>query len=148
MTVDLLFQASYSSDILYLVTIWLTKCSVLFLTFRLSPDKRHNLASTAVLGAASVFVVISLFLVGLGCELSQPWLLINTQCAMKMVRSLQLSLSLIADGFYYARWQVVAAFDIITEIALLGVSIFLVGGLQIAQYKKFIVIFAFALRLP
>jgi hypothetical protein len=66
----LTFQASYSSDILYLVTIWLTKCSVVFLTFRLSPKKRHNVASITVLAAASVFVVISLFLIGLGCELS------------------------------------------------------------------------------
>ncbi|KAF8855459.1 hypothetical protein BDZ45DRAFT_793423, partial [Acephala macrosclerotiorum] len=125
-------KASYSSDILYLITIWLTKCSVVFLTTRLSPDKRHNFASNIVLVASTLFVVISIFIVALGCNLSEPWLFINTQYGPNM----------------FLRWQIIAAFDIVTELALLGVAIFLVGGLQLSNYKKFIVISAFTLRIP
>ncbi len=78
-------QSSYSSDILYLITIWLTKCSVVFLTLRLSPDKRHNLASNVVLGAATLFLIISLFIVALGCDSSKPWLFINAQYGKDIV---------------------------------------------------------------
>ncbi|KUJ14945.1 uncharacterized protein LY89DRAFT_649533 [Mollisia scopiformis] len=125
-------KASYSSDILYLVAVWLTKCSVAFLTIRLSPDKRHNFASNAVLYTSTLFVVISIFMFALGCNLSEPWLFIDTPYGMNM----------------FLRWQIVAAFDIVTELALLALSFYLVGGLQLSRYKKFVVIFAFALRLP
>ncbi|KAE8446753.1 hypothetical protein EG329_011658 [Mollisiaceae sp. DMI_Dod_QoI] len=126
---DSLQKASYSSDILYLITIWLTKCSVVFLTLRLSPDKRHNLASNVVLGAATLFLIISLFIVALGCDSSKPWLFINAQYGKDI----------------FLRWQIVAAFDIVMECALLAVSSFLVGGLQLSKYKKIIIAIAFRL---
>lgn len=59
-----------------------------------------------------------------------------------------LAFSALTTCAQFIRWQIVAAFDIITELALLGVSVFLVGALQLSLHKKFVVIFAFALRLP
>lgn len=47
-----------------------------------------------------------------------------------------------------ARWQVVFAFDLITELALVGNSIYLVQDLQVPLGKKIVVVLAFALRLP
>jgi hypothetical protein len=46
------------------------------------------------------------------------------------------------------RWQVVLAFDIITELSLVGNSIYLVQDLQVPLGKKIVVVLAFALRLP
>ena len=46
------------------------------------------------------------------------------------------------------RWQVVLAFDIITELALVGNSVYLVQELQVPLGKKIVVVLAFALRLP
>lgn len=46
------------------------------------------------------------------------------------------------------RWQVVLAFDIITELALVGNSVYLVQDLQVPLGKKIVVVLAFALRLP
>jgi hypothetical protein len=46
------------------------------------------------------------------------------------------------------RWQVVLAFDVITELALVGNSVYLVQDLQVPIGKKVVVILAFALRLP
>jgi hypothetical protein len=48
----------------------------------------------------------------------------------------------------FLRWQFIIAFDIITEVALLSVTIYLVWDLQMARQKKFVVVLGFAFRLP
>ncbi len=76
----------YVSDIFYIVTMWLTKCSVAFLFLRLSPDKRHKLASHILLGASTVFMVISVLVVSLRCNIAQPWIFLgNRSCSSDSV---------------------------------------------------------------
>jgi len=48
----------------------------------------------------------------------------------------------------FLRWQVVSAFNIITEATLFALSIYLVAGLHMSMAKKSMVIIAFGLRLP
>ena len=48
----------------------------------------------------------------------------------------------------FLRWQVISAFDIAIEIALVGMVIYLVWALQAPVMKKAIVVGAFAFRLP
>ncbi|KFY42604.1 hypothetical protein V495_04422 [Pseudogymnoascus sp. VKM F-4514 (FW-929)] len=124
-------KASYASDILYIVSLWLTKFSVAFLLFRLSSDKRHNWMSRAILLTAAILAAISVFIVALRCDLSQPWIFINEQCTNLLTR-----------------WKVVLAFDILTELALVGNSVYLVRDLHVPLGKKIVVVLAFALRLP
>ncbi|KFY38630.1 hypothetical protein V494_04294 [Pseudogymnoascus sp. VKM F-4513 (FW-928)] len=59
-----------------------------------------------------------------------------------------ISASGIIDLQKLVRWQVVFAFDIITELALIGNSVYLVQDLQVPLGKKVVVVLAFALRLP
>ncbi|KAH7383048.1 hypothetical protein BKA64DRAFT_749130 [Cadophora sp. MPI-SDFR-AT-0126] len=124
-------KAIYSSELLYIITLWFTKCSVALLFIRLSPNKWHNLASYSILGISTVFMLISVFIVSLRCDLTQPWIFIGASCP-----------------HVSARWQTVAAMDIITEVALFSTSIFLVKNLQLSLYQKSLVVFAFGLRLP
>ncbi|KAL2063953.1 hypothetical protein VTL71DRAFT_4447 [Oculimacula yallundae] len=124
-------KSIYSSELLYIVTIWLTKCSVALLLVRLSPNKRHNLASYTILGASTVFMVVSVLIVSLRCDFTQPWTFIDAQCPQLL-----------------DRWQTVAAMDIVTELALFSTSIYLVKNLQLSLQKKSLVVFAFGLRLP
>ncbi|KFY14329.1 hypothetical protein V491_06094 [Pseudogymnoascus sp. VKM F-3775] len=124
-------KASYASDLLYIVTLWFTKFSVALLLFRLSSDQRHKWMSRAILLAAVILAAISIFVVAIRCDVSRPWIFINQQCSNLL-----------------ARWQVVFAFDLITELALVGNSIYLVQDLQVPLGKKIVVVLAFALRLP
>ncbi|CZT10359.1 uncharacterized protein RAG0_14848 [Rhynchosporium agropyri] len=55
----------YSSDILYIMTFWFTKCSVALLLVRLSPDRRHNFASFATLGTSTIFMIASVLIISL-----------------------------------------------------------------------------------
>lgn len=73
-------QALYTSDILYILTLWLTKCSVGFLFLRLSPDKNHKMMSNMILLASTVLMVVSVFIVALRCDLTHPWIFVNEQC--------------------------------------------------------------------
>lgn len=50
--------------------------------------------------------------------------------------------------YQFARWQAITAFDVITELLLFGISLYMLRGLTLKMSKKFIVLSAFALRLP
>ena len=71
---------TYVTDIFYLLTLWLTKCSVALLFLRLSPDRNHMISSYAFLGSSTVFLVASIFAVCLRCDLAAPWLFADQQC--------------------------------------------------------------------
>ena len=73
-------QGSYASDILFIITLWLTKCSAAFLFLRLTPNYYHVLASRAILAATTVWAVASILMVALRCNLVEPWIFINVQC--------------------------------------------------------------------
>jgi hypothetical protein len=48
----------------------------------------------------------------------------------------------------FLRWQVISAFDIFFELALVVMSIYIVWDLQAALGMKVTVVFAFSMRLP
>ncbi|KAE9367678.1 hypothetical protein N431DRAFT_349139 [Stipitochalara longipes BDJ] len=123
-------KAAYSSELLYIMILWLTKCSVALLLLRLSPQREHNLVSYGILASSTVLMIVSVFMVALRCDMAEPWIFINSQCTNLLVR-----------------WEVETVFDITTELALFAASIHLVKGLQLSLSKKMTVIFAFGLRL-
>lgn len=74
-----------TTDILFVIGLYLSKCSLLFLFLRLTPNKIHNKASWATFGLSSLWVVVSVFIVAVNCELNHPWPGIATKCT-NMVR--------------------------------------------------------------
>lgn len=124
-------KGAFASDILYIFTLWLTKCSVALLFIRLTPEQKHIFASYVVLGGSTLLMIISEILVALRCDISHPWIFVGNGCS---------------DLFQ--RWQVVTAFDVITEIFLFGLAMYMLQGLKLKMEKKLVVLSAFALRLP
>jgi hypothetical protein len=55
--------------------------------------------------------------------------------------------NLLLTQWQLARWQAVAAFDIITEAALFAVAAYMAQGLKTSVSKKSVVLVAFGLRL-
>ena len=47
----------------------------------------------------------------------------------------------------WLRWQVISAFDIVLEVAIVEMAVYLVWGLQMSWSKKATVVSAFAFRL-
>jgi len=68
------------------VAVFLTKCSVALFLLRLSSSKNHNLASKGTLTAATVFMILSIFLVALRSDLDQPWIFIGARNSKLVTR--------------------------------------------------------------
>ncbi|KAF2724726.1 hypothetical protein K431DRAFT_300604 [Polychaeton citri CBS 116435] len=138
-SIDLLSQSSivqiqkyaYVAQIFLLIVVYVAKCSIVMLFQRISPDRRHLMSVWAVLSVCITFFVISVFLVALRCDVSQPWIVYGQSC-----------------GTLIGQWKAVAAFDIISEVLLFFMSIQLVWDLQTPMVRKARVVFAFAMRLP
>lgn len=156
---------------LYIFILWLTKCSVALLFIRLTPEQKHIFASYVVLGGSTLLMVVSEILVALRCDMSHPWIFVDNGCGDLV------SLNSIISLFHpilppapehsprtqttwaererqtntphkFQRWQVVTAFDVITEVLLFSLAMYMLQGLKLKIEKKLVVLSAFALRLP
>lgn len=69
-----------TSDIIALVIIYLSKCCVVAIYLRLTPQKPHNRASWATLALCTAWVIPAIFIVLVNCELNTPWRNDGGQC--------------------------------------------------------------------
>ncbi|KAB8235600.1 uncharacterized protein BDW43DRAFT_269239 [Aspergillus alliaceus] len=120
-----------AADVLYLITLYLSRCCVVAIYSRLTPRRRHKNTLWGILGFSTAGIIASVFLITINCSLNKPWVTPVEHCSS-----------------LFARWQFITAIDIITEIALFVFSIFLIYGLQMAVKPKLVIMVAFAARIP
>lgn len=152
-------QSDYAADLLYIFTIYLTKASAVFLFLRLTPNKAHKLFCWTIMGTSTLWVILSVFIVALRCQLSQPWV-VNEHCVNVVnfpaaahhfppTQPPPKIPSLWANAEEkFLRWQIIGALDGVTELALFAMAIYLVLGLRMNLQLKAFVVSAFAFRLP
>ncbi|OOF98250.1 hypothetical protein ASPCADRAFT_43168, partial [Aspergillus carbonarius ITEM 5010] len=119
------------SDILYLITIYISKCCVCGIYLRLTPQKSHNRATLTTLALCTAWVIPAVLIIAVNCELNRPWKGTGGQC----IDLLQ-------------RWQFIVALDIATELIIFGLAIALLWGLFMPLKRKLTIRFAFMFRLP
>ncbi|RFU35677.1 hypothetical protein B7463_g743, partial [Scytalidium lignicola] len=124
-------QMLYASNLFFIAALGLSKISVAFLLLRVTPHEYHRRTFLAVISLMVGWTIASLVTVALTCDFSQPWISLNAKCPR-----------------VFLRWQVISAFDILFELALVGMTIFLVWDLHTVTESKMSVIFAFSMRLP
>ncbi|KAF7867531.1 uncharacterized protein EAF02_009722 [Botrytis sinoallii] len=124
-------QMWYTSLLLFVISLGLSKTSVVVLLGSLTPDQKHKKIFRSVIGLTAAWTVASLFAVALQCNLAHPWKTIGQRCD---------NVSL--------RWQVISAFDIVFELAYVALSFYLVWSLRTSKSNKTIVVVAFGFRLP
>ncbi|KAL4817238.1 hypothetical protein BDW67DRAFT_190437 [Aspergillus spinulosporus] len=120
-----------TSDILYLITLYTTKCCVVGIYLRLTPQKLHNRASWATLLLCTLWVVLAILILSVNCGLNTPWKGTGGQCENLL-----------------PRWQYIVALDTTTELILFGLAVFLLAGLFMPVKRKCTIAFAFIFRLP
>jgi hypothetical protein len=98
---------------------------------RLTAVKMHKLVAWVNIGAAIAWAFSSILVITIACTPAGPFTELEGQCS----------------GLF-SRWIYVAAVDIATEVAIFGLSIYLVAGLKMALKLKATVVMAFAVRLP
>ncbi|KAJ0426479.1 hypothetical protein BJY00DRAFT_272262 [Aspergillus carlsbadensis] len=119
------------SDILYLITLFTTKCCVVGIYLRLTPQRLHNLLSWGTLALCTLWVVPAIFILTINCGFNRPWRGEGGHCKDEV-----------------ARWQFIVALDIATEIILSGLAVLLLAGLQMPLKRKITIASAFFFRLP
>ncbi|ORX97501.1 hypothetical protein BCR34DRAFT_577872 [Clohesyomyces aquaticus] len=123
-------KIGYATDPLFITTIYLTKCSIVCLLLRITPDEVQRKKLKLVLAACVVFAVISVILDLTVCEISRPWVQTSEKCENLFVRR-----------------QIMAAFDVASELVLFIIPVTFLVKLNMKLGKKAKVVSAFATRL-
>ncbi|BCS03278.1 uncharacterized protein AKAW2_70156A [Aspergillus luchuensis] len=120
-----------TTDTLFLITAFLSKCCVLGMLSRLTPQRIHHFILYAIFGLSICWVLSSVLIILVNCELNKPWARPIDHCT----------------GLFQ-KWEYIGATDSIIELMLFLFSIFLVKSLQMPTSRKIIVLSSFAVRLP
>ncbi|CAK1363244.1 unnamed protein product [Cercospora beticola] len=124
-------KAIYAAQLLYLITNMLTKCTVALLLARIVFIKSRVYACYGVLILSCVWGISAFLAQAIRCSQHPPWQIVGDQCPNN-----------------YRSWQIITAFNIIIEILLFAMPVWLVYNLQTELSKKVTVISVFSLRLP
>ncbi|PYI27936.1 hypothetical protein BP00DRAFT_404037 [Aspergillus indologenus CBS 114.80] len=121
-------QDLYAANILFLAGHCAAKLSVLFLLQRLGRERSYLRACQGVMVGIVLWAVVSILIVSLKCPFRHPWLI--GQCASIL-----------------PRWQAITVLDVITELSLLILSLYLVWPIRLTRMRKAGVIGAFGTRI-
>ncbi|KAH8432486.1 uncharacterized protein LDX57_010123 [Aspergillus melleus] len=120
-----------ASDVLYLVTLFLSRCCIVAIYSRLTPRRSHKNILWTTFAISTASIIISIFIVTVDCSVNKPWVTPGEHCVN-----------------LFPRWQFITAIDIITEVFLFLFSVGLVYGLQMPVRHKVVIMISFAARLP
>lgn len=119
-------QAIYASDILYIVSIGLSRCSTAFFLSSLTRDQRQKTIGVVIATLAATWAVASVFVVAMRGDQSAPWETLEPP---------------------FVRWIGVEASGLVIELACWGFSVNLVWTLNMPILRRLKLIFIFAMRL-
>ncbi|KIW24311.1 uncharacterized protein PV07_10038 [Cladophialophora immunda] len=122
-------KAGYAWNILYITSLSFGKVSTLSLLLALSPNKSYRIPMLATGGLTAVWAIASIIASAFQCSLPHPYLITTSKCFSQ-------------EGF----WDAVGVIDILTDVALMAIPIWLVHNLQLPVKKKIAVCFAFSFR--
>jgi hypothetical protein len=70
----------YTSNLLFVIALGLSKLSVGLLLFRLTSVRLHKVIFMGVMAFIVTWTIAATFTVALQCNLSQPWITIGESC--------------------------------------------------------------------
>ena len=123
-------KAGYAWNILYIVTLLFGKTSTLSLLLALSPNKSYRIPMQVVGGVIFSWALASIISSAFQCSLPHPYFITTNRCFSQV-------------GF----WDAVGVIDILTDLAIMGLPVFLVYNLQLPLQKKIAVCVAFSFRI-
>lgn len=123
-------QALYAADLMFVLSLWTGKVSIAFLFTRLAKESNKSRLGWALTAVTSVFSIVSLFIIAIRPNASQPWLYRAGDV-----------------GSNTSRWIAAGLMSIIIDVAVTGMAFYLVWNLNMQSKSKSLVITAFTLRL-
>ncbi|EXJ85472.1 hypothetical protein A1O1_05836 [Capronia coronata CBS 617.96] len=123
-------KAEYAWNILYIVSLSLAKLSTLSLLLALAPSKRYRIPMLAVGSVVVLWALSSSLASAFQCNFPHSYLITTNVCFDQT-----------------AFWIATGIVDILTDVAIMGMPIYLVYNLQLPRQKKVAVCFAFSFRV-
>ncbi|PWY92300.1 hypothetical protein BO70DRAFT_402206 [Aspergillus heteromorphus CBS 117.55] len=120
----------YSSDLLYILSLSIAKISVLQLLSRLTVNTLHRRISIWAMILVTMWTIPAFFVLVFRCGIHNPWKLENGHCM---------------NSFLF--WVAISPVDIITELIIFILPIYIVNPVQVIVSKKVTVVVAFSFRL-
>ncbi|MCJ1405249.1 hypothetical protein MMC11_008476 [Xylographa trunciseda] len=129
--IDGVEQAIYASQMLYILSLAFAKLALLqiYTTFA-----RHHLRSQVIkglMGFVALWAVVALFPIAFQCHFPDPWaIFVHDQCINQP-----------------ALWDSIGAFDILTDICIATLPIWLLYDLQLPFSRRALIMIAFTQRI-
>ncbi|KAK6369787.1 hypothetical protein LTS17_009237 [Exophiala oligosperma] len=121
---------NYAGQLLTIFTLICAKLAVSRLILTIRPKQPVRLATYATEGIAILWAVTSIFALAFQCDVPNPWIQGPGRCVN-------------LKGLYYY----VGIFNLLTDLALVILPVFVVSGLQLKMSKKLFVFSLFATRI-
>ena len=131
---EIFAKAYYASDLLFIVTIYLAKVSLVVFIMRLTPSHNILYFCYGFITTLTMWMLASVFSLAFQCSLPQPW------------DSMQLHLAtceVSIAGLYYSN----GAVDVLSDIVIIFTPTLIVWNVQISRAQRFTVIGVFGSRL-
>ena len=124
-------KAEYAADLLYVLTLGLSKISILLLQRRLCVDKKLQRAALGVCCVVAAWIVVGIVALAARCGHDLPWTATNVVQQCINLRTF---------------WIAMLPVDILTELAIIIIPVLMMYPVQIASSKKTVILVAFAFR--
>lgn len=121
---------TYTCNLLFILALGLAKVSVVQFLLRISRVKEHRVVFKGAIAMVSAWTIASFLAIAFQCEVSAPWKTIGRNCSN-----------------LHARWIGICVADIVTEVAIIGIVIYLVWSLRTTMSSKIMVVSIFSARL-
>ncbi|KAF7196041.1 hypothetical protein HII31_02667 [Pseudocercospora fuligena] len=126
-------QLYYAATLFFALGIGLSKASVAAFLLRIAPFNPHRKTVKVLFALILVWTVTLDFVLSLRCDLERPWRVNTASCSDAII----------------LRWEILDAFGCLFELAMVGMSIWLVWGVSALSWsQKMVVVVMFAFRLP
>ena len=150
-------QAGYSSDLLYILTLTMSKISILILLRHITPVTLHRRLAVAVGVFVGTWGVASFFASAFRCSLPAAWAILGRRCFNQVTPnleawisiSLSLSLSVPMLSEFVSQvsfWTSHGILNILTEVSLVVLPIYTIWNVRIRTSQKWTIVGCFALR--
>lgn len=139
----------YTSNLFFLMAIGFSKISVVCFLHRLSQILKHRLVFNIAMGLIVAWTVGSMLAIALQCDLRHPWISIDEECPgiVCLAPDNDIRRLRILTEYQRRRWEIIGSLDIASEVAIVGLVVFLVSGLRTAMSSKATVVAIFSARL-
>ncbi|KUJ20587.1 uncharacterized protein LY89DRAFT_579345 [Mollisia scopiformis] len=123
-------QYGYVSQLLYIPALCLAKLSTLVYLRALSPDTPYVYSNIAVEIFVVLWAISAELAIAFQCSLPTAWAIITTKCFNVV-----------------PFWNTTGTFDILTDLAIIALPIYLLWAVQMPRSKKLLVFLVFGTRI-